>query len=219
MRRGDMLKFRGKPDRPRLRALPEAAAPGSDEKVVSDEDVVLGLIAGEEWAAEALYDRVHRVVDRTLRRLIRTSESDYEDLVQMTFERVIRTLVEQRFRGACSLSTWAAAIASRVGIDAFRNSLRARGIFDEERRSDIRGPALDQSLERQLEARSEVEQLRAILAVMDPAQAETVVLHDLFGHELSEISVLMGVSVAAAQSRLVRGRKDLLRRAELRSRR
>jgi len=219
MRRGVMHEVGERAERPVLRALRGEGAGGSDERAVSDEDVVLGLVSGEEWAAEALYDRVHRVVDRTLRRLIRTSEQDYEDLVQMTFERVIRTLVERRFRGACSLSTWAAAIASRVGIDAFRNSLRARGIFDEERRSDVRGAAHDQSLERQLEARSDVVQLRAILAVMDPAQAETVVLHDLFGHELSEISVLMGVSVAAAQSRLVRGRKDLLRRAELRSRR
>ena len=201
-----------------MRALTEGDLAGVEERSVADEEIIAGLVAGEEWAAEALYDRVHRVVDRTLRRLLKASESDYEDLLQITFERIIRTLIERRFRGACNLSTWAAAIASRVGIDAFRSKLRTRDVFDAKRSADDGVVLLGHSLERQLEARSEVEQLQSILAVMDPRQAETVVLHDLFGHELSEIAVLMGVSVAAAQSRLARGRKDLLRRVDIRRR-
>jgi RNA polymerase sigma-70 factor (ECF subfamily) len=215
---GAVINARNKPQPAHLRALPEGDTSGVEERSVADEEIITGLVAGEEWAAEALYDRVHRVVDRTLRRLLQASEVDYEDLIQITFERIIRTLIERRFRGACNLSTWAAAIASRVGIDAFRSKMRARDVFDGKREADDGAIILGQSLERQLEARSEVEQLQAILAAMDTRQAETVVLHDLFGHELSEIAVLMGVSVAAAQSRLARGRKDLLRRVEIRRR-
>jgi RNA polymerase sigma-70 factor (ECF subfamily) len=218
MARGAVINARNKPQPAHLRALTQGDLAGAEERSVADEEIIAGLVAGDEWAAEALYDRVHRVVDRSLRRLLKASEGDYEDLIQITFERIIRTLIERRFRGACNLSTWAAAIASRVGIDAFRSKLRARDVFDGKRDADDGALLLGQSLERQLEARSEVEQLRSILAVMDPRQAETVVLHDLFGHELSEIAVLMGVSVAAAQSRLARGRKDLLRRVEIRRR-
>lgn len=202
---------------PHLRAVPEGASAAEVERAAADEEIVAGLVAGDEWAAEALYDRVHRVVDRTLRRLLRASEFDYEDLLQISFERIIRTLIERRFRGACNLSTWAGAIASRVAIDAFRSKLRARSVFDGRQTTDDDLPA-GRNLERELEARSEVEQLQSVLAVMDARQAETVVLHDLFGHELSEIAVLTGVSVAAAQSRLARGRKDLLRRVEIRRR-
>jgi DNA-directed RNA polymerase specialized sigma24 family protein len=36
-------------------------------------------------------------------------------------------------------------------------------------------------------------------------------LHDLLGHELAEIAQFTGVTAAAAPSRLVRGRKELLR--------
>jgi len=218
MARGAVINARSKPQPAHLRALTDGDLAGVEERSLADEEIIAGLVGGEEWAAEALYDRVHRVVDRSLRRLLKASEVDYEDLIQITFERIIRTLIERRFRGACNLSTWAAAIASRVGIDAFRSNMRARDVFDGKRDADDGAALLGQSLERQLEARSEVGQLQSILAVMDPRQAETVVLHDLFGHELSEIAVLMGVSVAAAQSRLARGRKDLLRRVEIRRR-
>src|SRR5688572_9658166 len=138
---------------PHLRAVPDGDAAPATVRSIADEEVIAGLVAGEEWAAEALYDRVHRVVDRTLRRLLRASEVDYEDLLQITFERIIRTLIERRFRGACNLSTWAGAIASRVAIDAFRSKLRARGIFDSRQVADDELSA-GRNLEREIEARS-----------------------------------------------------------------
>jgi DNA-directed RNA polymerase specialized sigma24 family protein len=39
-----------------------------------------------------------------------------------------------------------------------------------------------------------------------------MMLHDMLGRDLSEVAVLLDITVAAAQSRLVRGRKELERR-------
>ena len=183
----------------------------------SDEQIIAGLSAGEVWAAGALYDRLQPVVDRTLRRVLQ-SNIDQDDLVQVVFERVIRTLVEQKFAGACSLATWASAIASNVAVDALRARIRERAVVWEDRARGAEHAAAvpSGSLERQLEARAEIAELHAILGTMDPAQAEAVLLHDVHGHELTEIALITRVSVAAAQSRLVRGRKELLRRARLR---
>ncbi|HYQ27031.1 MAG TPA: RNA polymerase sigma factor [Polyangiaceae bacterium] len=200
----------------RLRALDGGQGQREGEQP-SDQQIVAGLVAGEEWAAETLYDRLHPVVDRVLRRVLQ-SNADHEDHVQVVFERTIRTLVERKFAGACSLSTWASAIASNVAVDALRARIRERALVweDRARGSEHAVSVPSGNLERQLEARAELEELHAILGSMDAAQAETVLLHDVHGHELTEIALIMGVSVAAAQSRLVRGRKELLRRARIR---
>jgi RNA polymerase sigma-70 factor (ECF subfamily) len=202
------------PESKRLRALPGGDA-GAAESEPADEQVVSGLLAGEAWAAAALYDRLHPFVDRALRRVLQGS-TEHDDLVQIVFERIVRTLAERKFAGACSLSTWATAIAAHVGIDALRARVRERGLVldDRTRGDELAGRASSGNLERQLEARAEIAELQNVLLALDPAQAETVLLHDVYGHELSEIAILMGVSVAAAQSRLVRGRKELLRRAK-----
>ena len=199
----------------RLRALDGGL--GTSVGTPSDDEIVAGLLAGKAWAAEQLYDRLHPVVDRALRRVLQSS-ADHDDLIQIVFERIVRTLAERKFAGACSLSTWATAIAAHVGIDALRARVRERAVVwdDRTRSSEIAARVASGNLERQLEARADIAELQGILAALDPAQAETVLLHDVYGHELSEIAVLMGVSVAAAQSRLVRGRKELLKRAAAR---
>ncbi len=210
----------------RLRPLPAGAPAGVDGSratapEISDELIIQSLRAGQPWAAEVLFDRVSYVVERTLRRILQSADADYEDLLQVTLERVIESLVQQRFSGACSLATWASAIAGHVGVDALRSRIRERALF--RRAEDVLVPvhAFPQhaTLEKQLEARSEIEHLHDILGSMKPEQAHAVVMHDALGHEIAEIAALAGVSVAAAQSRLVRGRKELLRRARARFKR
>jgi RNA polymerase sigma-70 factor (ECF subfamily) len=193
----------------RLRALRGGQSPPAP----SDEQILAGLSNAEAWAAGALYDRVHAVVDRTLRRILHARDADHEDFVQITFERILRTLLEQRFSGACTLSTWASAIASHVAIDALRARVRQRRVFGHRDPEVLEEWNSGSNLEHEIEARSEIRRLHGVFANMKPEHAKTVVLHDVVGHELSEIAVIMGVSVAAAQSRLVRGRKELLRRA------
>jgi DNA-directed RNA polymerase specialized sigma24 family protein len=51
---------------------------------------------------------------------------------------------------------------------------------------------------------------------MNSDQAQTILLHDVLGHGLSEVAAIMGVTVAAAQRRLSRGHQELVRRAKAR---
>ena len=72
------------------------------------------------------------------------------------------------------------------------------------------GPA---PLESQLRARDELSAVRRHLGEMDPDRV-TALLLNAMGHELTAIAALTRTSVAAAQSRLSRGRRELRARLE-----
>jgi RNA polymerase sigma factor (sigma-70 family) len=162
-----------------------------------------------------LYTELLPVVDRAIRRVASFDRADHDDLVQTAFERIVGALGAGQFAGASRLSTWATVIATRVAIDTLRAWQRERNSFRQRLGSlpefvDAPEPTL---LENRLEARSELEQVAELLGQMRPERSLAVLLHDCLGHDLSEISALTGVSPAAAQSRLVRGRRELLDRA------
>jgi RNA polymerase sigma-70 factor (ECF subfamily) len=196
---------------------------------VSDEEIVLGLTRGEPRSAEQLYDRVHLHVQASLRRILRSTGPDYEDLVQASFERILKTLTERALKSPYNLPGWASAVATHVALDALRRRVREQRLFAR----FAQGPGLGEGdldlartsmqvgqqapstdPERALSARAELQRLQRILGAMNPKHADVLVLHDVLGHELSAIAEITGLTVAAAQSRLVRGRKDLLRRAQ-----
>lgn len=184
----------------------------------TQEAVLAGVGAGERWAHAALYDLLFPVVARTLQKVLRDTSGDYEDLVQVCFERIVRTLSSERGAKIANLSGWAGSIAAHVALDALRGRVRERRLF--ERESAGAAPRVESvpapSLERQLEARKQLEWLQHTLARMNPDQAQTMLLHDVLGHGLSEVAAIMGVTVAAAQRRLSRGHQELVRRAQAR---
>lgn len=181
-------------------------------EALDDEALILAVQRGDRQVASALYDRLIRVVDHTVYRVFGRREVDHDDLVQMVFEQIIVTLSRRSYARACNLRTWASSIASHVAFNALRSRRRERKVMDRDAPPDSESYASRVDAERDAAVRSELQLVRATLVEMKPQYAETVFLHDVLGHELAEIALMMRVSVAAAQSRLVRGRKDLHKR-------
>jgi DNA-directed RNA polymerase specialized sigma24 family protein len=59
--------------------------------------------------------------------------------------------------------------------------------------------------------RGELRRLDASLRRIGARKSIVVYLHEVLGHELARIAPALGISVAAAQSRLIRGRRALER--------
>jgi RNA polymerase sigma-70 factor (ECF subfamily) len=200
-------------ERPPLRLLPggsEAAAPAP-----TDEELIEAVQRGDHRVAGLLYDRLVGVVDHTLFRVFGRREADHDDLVQSVFEQIIVTLSRRSYARACSLKTWASSIASHVGFNALRSRRRERRVLDRDASIDNASVPTRVDTEGTAQARVELDRVRRQLVSMRPEQSQTVFLHDVLGHELAEIALMMRVSVAAAQSRLVRGRRELYRRLDV----
>jgi len=198
---------------------PPAASPRllrTTPEEVSDDALVLAIRRGDQKLGRLLYGRLSRVIDATLTRVLGPGQPDHDDWAQAAFEEVVRTIHKGQFQQRCSLTSWAASVACHIGLNAIRTRKTERKIFDRDERPAEQGlPGTERDLERSLVARDELRVLREQLAQLSPGRAEAVLLHDAFGYDLKEVAALTNSSVAAVQSRLVRGRKDLAERLAL----
>lgn len=198
-----------------LRLVPGDRAPLPRPRV-EDEALIDAIERGDPHLGGEIYERLIRVVDSTLYRIVGPGDRDHDDLVQMAFEQIVTTIAKKKFARACSLTSWAAAVTCNIALNAIRSRSSERKIFDARVAIDGDGDWVrsDADVERQAAARERLETIRRHLAAMGTERAQTLLLHDFFGKELSEIAVLTGVSVAAAQSRLVRARHELFLRLQ-----
>jgi len=184
------------------------------EPGLSDRELLAAIRHGDGSSAQLLYDRLQPAIEHAIRRVLRQRTEQNDDLIQITFERIVRGIIEDKFAGQSSLTTWASAIAGHVAIDALRRSVRERRLFSNTTPTEVSPlPSGERAMaERRLEARSEIQRLHRILGKMKPSLAETLVLFDVLGHNLDEVAALLGITPSAAQSRLFRARKELVRR-------
>lgn len=195
-----------------LRSLSSASRVGVRPDEIDDAELVEGLLAGDRRLAQVLYDHLRPSIDGTLRRVLHQRGPDFEDLVQVTFERILRNLAQDRFEGRSRLKTWACAIASHVALDALRKKQRERLRLED----NVEQEALPSAFhsEKRMESWGELRRVQGILAEMKPKLAHTLILHDVLGHSLREIAQSSTMTESAAQSRLHRARLELKRRAE-----
>jgi RNA polymerase sigma-70 factor (ECF subfamily) len=195
----------------RVPPLPAHRGAQEDMPDWSDRELLSALAEGDPRAGLVLYDRLIRVVEWTILRIMGQRSIEHEDLVQAAFEQIVVTLRRARYRERCSLTSWASAISCHLALNALRTRRRQRALSSETA-SHAPEPGDPSSLENQLAARQALERVRTELSRMNPGRAQALVLHEVNGLELAEIAAVLGISVGAAQSRLSRGRRELLER-------
>ncbi len=177
-------------------------APASDAPR-DDAALVAALRAGDARAVGAFYDRTSPVVRKTVHRLLGSADNDFDDLVQVAMIEILRSL--GRYRGECALDTWVSTISANQVYKHIRRRGLERSIFARElapedaQRSSRQRPVL----------RAMVERVIQYLQQISHDRAWAFLLHDVHGYSLDEIATITGATVAAVQSRLVRGRREL----------
>jgi RNA polymerase sigma-70 factor, ECF subfamily len=182
----------------------------TERPALADEALIAAVRAGDPAIASELCDRVWTQVDRTVRRLLGHGDSDRDDLSQLALIELVSTI--GRYRGDCSLDSWAQTVTSHVVFKHIRRRQVERRIFGDllADEADV-APAVATPLhaERLSTTRQSLERVALHLDEMNPGRAWAFVMHDILGYDLREVAQMTKTSVAATQSRLVRGRREL----------
>jgi len=162
---------------------------------------------------------VRSAVRGVLRRLVGTDDPEYEDLVQTSIENVLLTFERGKFRGDCPQGGWAAVIARNVAIDAIRARRRERQLFardaaDLVAADNVRGADAKMGPEHLTGVQERLRRVKAAMLGLGAQKANVVFLHDVLGHELNDVAGILKITVAAAQSRLVRARREIIEQME-----
>ncbi len=189
--------------------------------VASEETMVQGLRAGEEWAFEALV-RLHGGRLLAVARRFTRNEEDARDVVQSAYLSAFRALKD--FEGACQLATWLHRIVVNTALMRLRSRRRKPEesiepllpVFQEdghhvEQFSEWNAPA-DRLLERQ-QTRTAV---RACIDRLPDRYRTVLVLRDIEELSTQEVATLLELTPTAVKVRLHRARQALstLLRAE-----
>lgn len=177
----------------------------------TDLELVSAVRRGDALVAAEFYARVSPRIWAVLRRLLRGNEQDHEDLAQQTLIALVTGL--DRYRGQAPLEAWAGAVAGHVALDWLRRHRRERGIFEAITEATLEEPSADHP-DRTVLSREVAKRLTGLLADVSQDRLDAWVLHDVHGFSLLEISEMTRASLAAVQSRLVRGRGDVHARLE-----
>ncbi len=183
----------------------DAGRSGAEDPGTPDDGTLLaGLKARDASLSKAFYGRVRPIVDRTLTRLLGARDKDYEDVAQRALFELVSTI--DRFRGDCPLDAWISIVTARSAYRSIRRRRIERRLFVDEQEEL---PQTTRSHASSVAARQALQRIHGELERMNPDRVWTFLLHDIFGYDLKEVGQITGASLSAAQSRLVRGRREI----------
>jgi RNA polymerase sigma-70 factor (ECF subfamily) len=181
---------------------------------VSDEQLLSRARSGDQMAFGELCLRYKGMLKQRIFRIVRNRE-DAEDVLQETLLSAYRHL--DTFRGTCRVSTWMTTIGINTSLMILRKRRRMPEVISDRvsgegqrfESPEFRDPGLDP--EQRYIADQTVDKLRGIMRRL-PAHVRTVMdLYCVQELRLKDTAANLGITEAAAKSRVLRGRKRLRR--------
>ena len=181
-----------------------AAGPAS---AFDDSELLAAVRRGDPSAATSLHDRLRPQVDRVVLRLLGARDPDLGDVAQLAMIAIVDKI--ETYRGESSLDSWASAVAAHMVYKHIRRRKTERRLFGELDADLLAATRSPSRTGREVMLRGIIARVLVHLDAIEESKAWTFVLHDVCGYDLREIAKITGVSASAAQTRLVRGRREV----------
>jgi RNA polymerase sigma-70 factor (ECF subfamily) len=171
---------------------------------VADTELVALVAKGSESAFKELLNRHQEAVYQLVHRFLGDA-NETEDITQETFLRLYRTAA--RYQPKASLRTFLFRIAKNLCIDFVRKKRPEPA----EQLPEAIDPKTPQDL---LECAQAIEMLSNCIDTLPENQRMAILLRHTSGLRYQEIADVMGLTVSAVESLLVRARKTLRQRLD-----
>ena len=180
-----------------------------DYKQASDEELLAAARASDERAFSEMSGRSLQSIRNKVFRIVRNRE-DTEDVLQDALLKAYEHLVE--FRGTSSFSTWFAKIAINSALMVLRRRRSRSEVPIDQRGCDENTwepwefPDPSPNPEQAYKKRQVLELVLRAINRLPPADRKVVEYHHRHDQSLQQCADAVGITVAAAKSRLLRAR-------------
>lgn len=177
----------------------------------SDDQLLSKAQSGDRSAFTELCDRYNAMVKGRILRMVQHRE-DAEDVLQETFLSAYRHL--HSFRGECRFSTWVMKIGINASLMWLRKQKFLLRTFDGQtvQEREFRDPRPDP--EQRYISDQARKQLSLAIQELPPYLRSTIELRYEKERSLNDIAETLGITQAAAKSRMLRARNRLRRTLE-----
>ncbi len=188
-----------------------------EAKRMSDQELIQQYLSGNNIAIEKLINR-HRTKVFTYIVLVVKNQQLAEDIFQDTFIKVIRSLVDGKYKDNGRFVSWVIRIAHNLIIDHFRKEKQINTLSNDDYEADIFNSKKfsDQNIEDLMIKDQITNDVRQLIDELPEEQKQVILLRHYGGLSFKEIADQTEVSINTALGRmryaLINLRKLLTRR-------
>jgi len=174
-----------------------------EAKRMSDQELIQQFLSGDREGIEKLINR-HKTKVYTYILLVVKNQQLAEDIFQDTFIKVIRSLVDGKYKDNGRFASWVIRIAHNLIIDHFRKEKQINTLSNDDYEADIFNSKKlsDQNIEDVLIREQITNDVRMLIDELPEEQKQVILLRHYGGMSFKEIADQTDVSINTALGRM-----------------